>query len=154
MNGCKSRTICMLMNYYFEHSKVLQIKHFSCLENWYHAWKIRTFPDYIKCLFCLLYNVLIGMAWKEISKYVSWQLLLFSLVDPYINFLLQSLNFSLSSSQNDNSLLNRGFVHIKTEKVSSSRRSQSKFRVPALVSVGSHGHLLDATILGIWKMGC
>ncbi|XP_013913905.1 PREDICTED: myb-related protein B [Thamnophis sirtalis] len=44
----------------------------------------------------------------------------------------QSLNFSLSSSQNDNSLLNRGFVHIKTEKVPSSRRSQSKFRVPAL----------------------
>ncbi|KAM6458708.1 myb-related protein B isoform 3-T3 [Liasis olivaceus] len=46
----------------------------------------------------------------------------------------QSLNFSLSNSKNDNSLLNRGFVHIKTEKVPSSRRNQSKFRAPALMS--------------------
>ncbi|KAL7985501.1 hypothetical protein Chor_004071, partial [Crotalus horridus] len=45
-----------------------------------------------------------------------------------------SLNFSLSSSKNDNSLLNRGFVHIKAEKVPSSRRNQSKFRVPTLMS--------------------
>ncbi|XP_063001491.1 myb-related protein B [Elgaria multicarinata webbii] len=51
-----------------------------------------------------------------------------------VNFLSQSLNVSLSSSKHDNSLLNRGFVHVKAEKVSSSRRIQSKYRPPALMS--------------------
>ncbi|XP_058034387.1 myb-related protein B isoform X2 [Ahaetulla prasina] len=57
-----------------------------------------------------------------------------SVANPICFKRTQSLNFSLSSSKNDNSLLNRGFVHIKTEKVPSSRKSQSKFRVPALMS--------------------
>ncbi|XP_044296226.1 myb-related protein B [Varanus komodoensis] len=50
-----------------------------------------------------------------------------------MNFLSQSLNLSLSSSKNDNSLLNRGFVQMKAEKVSS-RKIQSKYRPPALMS--------------------
>ncbi|XP_066481747.1 myb-related protein B [Tiliqua scincoides] len=51
-----------------------------------------------------------------------------------VSFLSQSLNLSLSSSSNDSSLLNRGFVHVKTEKTPSSRRIQSKCRPPALMS--------------------
>ncbi|KAJ6661075.1 hypothetical protein lerEdw1_016876 [Lerista edwardsae] len=51
-----------------------------------------------------------------------------------VSFLSQSLNLSLSSSSNDNSLLNRGFVHVKAEKTPSSRRIQSKCRQPALMS--------------------
>ncbi|XP_028590791.2 myb-related protein B isoform X1 [Podarcis muralis] len=51
-----------------------------------------------------------------------------------VNFLPQSLNLSLSSSRNDCSLLNRGFVHVKAEKAPSSKRIQSKFRPPPLMS--------------------
>uniref|UniRef100_A0A670K4Y4 MYB proto-onco like 2 n=1 Tax=Podarcis muralis TaxID=64176 RepID=A0A670K4Y4_PODMU len=51
-----------------------------------------------------------------------------------VNFLPQSLNLSLSSSRNDSSLLNRGFVHVKAEKAPSSKRIQSKFRPPPLMS--------------------
>nr|XP_056700848.1 myb-related protein B [Euleptes europaea] len=51
-----------------------------------------------------------------------------------VNFLSQSLNLSLSSSKNDSSLLNRGFIQIKTEKAPSSKRVQSKYRPPAPMS--------------------
>ncbi|XP_077191498.1 myb-related protein B isoform X2 [Paroedura picta] len=51
-----------------------------------------------------------------------------------VSFLSQSLNLSVSSSKNDSSLLNRGFVQVKTEKTSSSKRIQSKYRPPALMS--------------------
>nr|XP_020656751.1 myb-related protein B [Pogona vitticeps] len=50
-----------------------------------------------------------------------------------VNFPSQSLNLSFSN-KNNSSLLNRGFVHIKAEKNQPSRRIQSKYRPPALMS--------------------
>uniref|UniRef100_A0A8D0GGR3 Myb-related protein B n=1 Tax=Sphenodon punctatus TaxID=8508 RepID=A0A8D0GGR3_SPHPU len=53
-----------------------------------------------------------------------------------VSFLSRSLNLSSSSSKNDCSLLNRGFVQVqvKTEKASSSRKIPSQFRPPAPMS--------------------
>ncbi|KAH1182014.1 myb-related protein B isoform X2 [Mauremys mutica] len=53
-----------------------------------------------------------------------------------VSFLSRSLNLSSSSSKDDSSLLNRGFVQVqvKTEKTSSSRKIPSQFRPPAPMS--------------------
>ncbi|XP_050773269.1 myb-related protein B isoform X3 [Gopherus flavomarginatus] len=51
-----------------------------------------------------------------------------------VSFLSRSLNLSSSSSKDDSGLLNRGFVQVKTEKTSSSRKIPSQFRPPAPMS--------------------
>uniref|UniRef100_A0A8C0FYU1 Myb-related protein B n=1 Tax=Chelonoidis abingdonii TaxID=106734 RepID=A0A8C0FYU1_CHEAB len=51
-----------------------------------------------------------------------------------VSFLSRSLNLSSSSSKDDSGLLNRGFMQVKTEKTSSSRKIPSQFRPPAPMS--------------------
>ncbi|XP_060086922.1 myb-related protein B isoform X1 [Heteronotia binoei] len=51
-----------------------------------------------------------------------------------VSFLSQSLNLSVSSSKSESSLLNRGFVQVKTEKTPSSKKIQSKYRPPTVMS--------------------
>uniref|UniRef100_A0A8C8SEE4 MYB proto-oncogene like 2 n=1 Tax=Pelusios castaneus TaxID=367368 RepID=A0A8C8SEE4_9SAUR len=51
-----------------------------------------------------------------------------------VSFLSRSLNLSSSSSKDDSGLLNRGFMQVKTEKTSSSRKIPSQFRPPTPMS--------------------